>query len=71
MTIEIQSSITVDMTVRVCVSATWSEDATIKQVHRDAKQEAESIIKKALTGKAAILDGQTVNVFSKEVKTQD
>ena len=65
---KIQSEITVDMTVRVSVDSVWSEEATLKQVHRDAKESAERTIKKALAGKVVVLDGKTVNVFSKEVK---
>jgi len=69
MAIKVQSEITVDLTVRVSIGANWGENATLKQVHRDAKAEAERVVKKALAGKVAILDGKTVNVFSREVKS--
>ncbi len=61
---KISSEVTVDLSVRVRVNSTWGEDTTIAQVHRQAKEEAELIIKKALTNKVRILEGETINVFS-------
>ena len=61
---KISSQVTVDLSVRVCVDSTWGEKTTIAQVHRQAKEEAERIVKKALAGKVRILEGETVNVFS-------
>lgn len=62
---KITSEVTVDLRVRVIVNSTWGKDCTIDQVCRQAKEEAEFIIKKALTNKVRILEGETINVFSK------
>jgi len=61
---KIISEVTVDLSVRIRVASSWGENTTIAQVHRQAKEEAERIVKKALTDKVAILKGATLNVFS-------
>ena len=61
---KISSEVTVDLCVRIRINSIWGEDTTIAQVHRQAQEEAERIIKKALTDKVKILEGITLNVFS-------
>ena len=61
---KISSEVTVDLQVRVLVDSTWGENTTLAQIHRQAKEEAEYIVKKALTNKVRILEGTTLNVFS-------
>ena len=65
MTNKITSDVTVDLCVRISINSTWGEHTTIAQVHNQARKEAELTIKKALSGKVKILDGMTLNVFSK------
>lgn len=64
MVTKISSEVTVDLSVRVRVNSTWGESTTIAQVHRQAKEEAEAIIKKALKDKVRIMESLTVNIFS-------
>ncbi len=61
---KISSEVTVELSVRVLVNAAWGENCTIAQVHNQAREEAEYIIKKALSNKVRILDGETLNVFT-------
>ena len=65
MTRKISSEVTVDLQVRIRIDSIWGEDTTIAQIHRQAKEEAERTIKQALKGKVRILDGTTLNVFSR------
>ena len=60
---KIKSDVSVDLRVRVIVNSTWNENTTLAQIHRQATEEAEYIIKKALTNKVRILEGETINVF--------
>ena len=62
---KVSSEVTVDLSVRIRLNSTWGENTTIAQVHMQAKEEAEFIIKKALTNKVRILSGETINVFSR------
>jgi hypothetical protein len=62
---KITSDVSVTLTVQVRVNSTWNENTTLAQIHRQAKEEAEFIIKKALTGKAQILKGATITVLCK------
>lgn len=65
MTNKITSDVAVNLTVQVRVNSSWGQDTTLAQIHRQAKEEAEFIIKKALTGKAQILKGGTITVLCK------
>lgn len=62
---EMKSVVTVNLLVQVAVNSTWGADTTLAQIQRQAKEEAERTVKKALTNKVHIMGGTTTTIVSK------
>ena len=60
------SRILVNVTVVVEIPKTWDSRCTLGQIKKQASEEGERIVKKALTGKAHILSGSTIKVVIDE-----
>ena len=57
---KITSDVSVNLSIQVRVNSIWGEDTTLSQIHRQAVEEAERIINKALEGNVEILKCATI-----------